>query len=231
MIKTIAATLVAVLLVFSVIGFAGSYKATQSLERYEKTERETIKTMKPLIDAADSTYRSSLQHLFQMSNNLDDDYYVAIKLNYPLLTSLTLIGLISAIVAAFLNLIAINRGWSNISLMLRTGLVTTIFTFIMANYCISVFGLQEKVDIANQGYGYYKKIRKNICQYAQTGGKDFYTTGDSLPVTEFMGIVYDRLRTMPEVNLSHDSNNLPHPIDVQDLIRKNGPRELEKEDN
>jgi hypothetical protein len=219
----IVTTALVVFALFSLIGYAGSCRANKSLEKYEATEKRVLAAMEPLIEEADSIHRSSLQNLYRVANELDNEYYVSLKLNYPLLTALTLIGLIAAIVAAFLNLIAINSGWANITLVLKTGLVTTIFIFIMANYSISVFGLQEKVDRANLSYSSYKKVRKNICQFAQTNGKDFYEDGSTISISEFMGLVYDRLRLIPEINMNHNSRSIPNPVDIQEMIKKNGP--------
>lgn len=220
-ILTILGTAMTVLLFFFIIGLWGRVKSVNYLDQYAHLDSLSYAQTHLVIQAAhDSLARAELSGLLDRVIIHGDEQYLVFWHNYPLLTSLTLISLVAAVVAAFLNLIAINKGWENVSNVMRTSLITTIFVFAITSYTINIFDFQKKVDMANRNFTALKKIRKDICQYAQTGGVDFFPDGRDLKGTQFFAHVHNNLYAVGEVRHGYDASGIPSPMEVGRMLNQ-----------
>ncbi|MBC6992951.1 hypothetical protein QWY85_03390 [Neolewinella lacunae] len=218
-------TIVALLFVFSILGFIGYCLADKDLDGFKSAEESILKSMSQIMATQDTVKYPQLNQLYNLTTKLDNDYVTTIEQNYPRLAGLTLIGLLAAIIAAFLNLLAINRGWQNTNTTLKICLVTTLFIFIITHYSLSVFELQEKCEAASVSYDVCKKARKDICQFVQTNGKDFYADSSNISKESFMADIYYRLHLAAEVRIIPNSKNVPNPLAVQKLLNSQMERQ------
>lgn len=143
-------------------------------------------------------------------------YKRALQYNYPKQYIMVWVILTSTVIAAFLNLIAINKGWANIGKPFRVALMFTVGIFMLFNLAGPVMQYDTQARSAYQGYNQASSLLRDVHYYGQSDGHLFLNDGVTA-WPEFLSYMYGKIESLEKLGLNDGMSFMPG---VKDLIER-----------
>lgn len=149
--------------------------------------------------------------------DLRDRYANSLKHNYPWQLTLMLLGLVTTIIAVFLNVLAVSKGWANIGTAMRGALMITLLCFVTVNYLLPIMKYGEHTESAYKGYSGSERLLRDFNEYVNTRGSAFLNKAPT-QLDAFMGYMYGRIADLPDMTLQKAIELVPSHLEVAKMF-------------
>ena len=160
--------------------------------------------------------RQTLNYFDREFQKEQSRYISALRHNYPKQYILVWVILITTVIAAFLNLVAINKGWANIGKSLRVSLLFTVGVFMLFNLAEPVMQYDARSSSAYEGYHQINSLLRDIHYYGQSDGHLFLNDGVT-EWPEFLSYTYGKIESLERIGLNDGISFVPG---VKDIIER-----------